>query len=88
MIVTTHPAAPTARRAGAPTPTPTPRVGSAGRLPRPGSSFVGRARELADLVGLLGHRRLVTLVGPAGIGKTRLALEVATQAADRYPGGA
>lgn len=40
-----------------------------------GSSFVGRGRELATLDSLLGQRRLVSLVGPGGCGKTRLAAE-------------
>ncbi|SEF90147.1 Predicted ATPase [Nonomuraea solani] len=46
-------------------------------LPRPLSSFVGRTRELGDLHRLLGEHRLVTLTGPAGTGKTRLALRLA-----------
>ena len=46
-------------------------------LPAPTSRFIGRTRELAELDALLTdpHVRLVTLVGPGGIGKTRLALE-------------
>src|SRR5262245_1888973 len=46
-------------------------------LPRPLTSFVGRAAELADLRRLLTTSRLLTLVGPGGIGETRLALECA-----------
>jgi len=48
--------------------------------------FVGRQRELADLARLLGDPacRLLTLVGPGGIGKTRLAIEVMDRAADRF----
>jgi predicted ATPase/DNA-binding NarL/FixJ family response regulator/transcriptional regulator with XRE-family HTH domain len=46
-------------------------------LPIPLSSFVGREREVADVQRLLGAGRLVTLTGPGGIGKTRLALEAA-----------
>jgi predicted ATPase/DNA-binding winged helix-turn-helix (wHTH) protein len=56
-------------------------------LPRPASSFVGRARELADLVELLGGSRLVTLTGPGGIGKTRLAIEAAAGERAGFPGG-
>ncbi|WP_176728534.1 ATP-binding protein [Planobispora rosea] len=48
-----------------------------GVLPRPLSSFVGRTREIGDLRRLLGTHRLVTLTGPAGTGKTRLALHLA-----------
>ncbi len=47
-------------------------------LPRPASSFVGREREIEELTALLeGGARLVTLTGPGGSGKTRLAIEVA-----------
>jgi predicted ATPase len=41
-----------------------------------GSSFVGRDDEVAEVIKLLGTRRLVTLTGPGGVGKTRLATEV------------
>jgi len=44
-------------------------------LPVAQSSFVGRARELAELAGLLGRSRLISLTGPGGAGKTRLAIE-------------
>jgi predicted ATPase/DNA-binding XRE family transcriptional regulator len=47
------------------------------RLPLPATSFVGRARELAEVRCLLGASRLVTLTGVGGCGKTRLALETA-----------
>jgi predicted ATPase/DNA-binding SARP family transcriptional activator len=47
-----------------------------GNLPASVSSFIGRSRELDDVSDLVGTRRLVTLVGPGGAGKTRLALEV------------
>jgi predicted ATPase/DNA-binding XRE family transcriptional regulator len=50
---------------------------TAGSLPRPLSSFVGREREKATVQHLLETARLVTLTGTGGIGKTRLALEVA-----------
>ncbi|MFE2849421.1 ATP-binding protein [Streptomyces scopuliridis] len=49
--------------------------------------FVGRDRELADLPELLWRRRLVSLVGPAGVGKTRLAAETAHRVRAAYPGG-
>jgi hypothetical protein len=48
-------------------------------LPNQLSSFVGRADALAELHTLLGNVRLLTLVGPGGIGKTRLALRVAAE---------
>ena len=49
-------------------------------LPAPVDSFVGRRAELADVLDALGDSRLVTLTGPGGSGKTRLALEAATAA--------
>jgi predicted ATPase/DNA-binding XRE family transcriptional regulator len=48
-------------------------------LPLQLTSFIGRDREVGDLVSLLAKHRLVTVTGSGGIGKTRLALEVATQ---------
>jgi transcriptional regulator with XRE-family HTH domain len=57
-------------------------VVSAGTLPRPLSSFIGRERAKTTLQHLLESARLVTLTGSGGIGKTRLAIEVA---ADRIP---
>ena len=52
------------------------RTGGADPLPVAQSSFVGRSRELAELTRLIGQSRLVTLIGPGGAGKTRLAAEV------------
>jgi len=51
------------------------------------TSFVGRRRELAEIVQALGRTRLLTLTGPGGAGKTRLAYEVAARLASSYPGG-
>jgi predicted ATPase/class 3 adenylate cyclase len=49
-------------------------------LPRPASSFVGREREVEEVASLLrGGARLLTLTGPGGSGKTRLALEAAAE---------
>ena len=57
-------------------------------LPRPASSFVGRARERDELLGLLRNgSRLVTLSGPGGSGKTRLALEVASELVSGFKAG-
>jgi predicted ATPase/class 3 adenylate cyclase len=57
-------------------------------LPAAGSPLVGRAREIAAIDALLGEgRRLLTLTGPGGTGKTRLALAAAEAALDRFPGG-
>ena len=63
-------------------------LAAGGNLPRQLTSFVGRERERADIARLLGGARLVTLTGPGGCGKTRLALEVAADAAARLPDGA
>ncbi|MEU7769567.1 AAA family ATPase [Nocardia sp. NPDC049190] len=51
------------------------RRGGRGNLPTPAHSFVGRDRELATISILLDRARLITLTGPGGIGKTRLAAE-------------
>jgi len=52
------------------------------RIRRPLSSFLGRARDLALLAGLVDASRLVTVVGTAGVGKTRLAIEHAAARTD------
>ncbi|WP_339153316.1 NB-ARC domain-containing protein [Streptomyces sp. F41] len=59
-----------------------------GFLPDETSSFVGRRAELARLDTALATRRMTTLIGPGGVGKTRLAVRAARAAADRYPDGA
>ena len=59
-----------------------------GNLPRPLTSLVGREREVAEVAGLLDRQRIVTLLGPGGAGKTRLAIEVATQSARSFADGA
>ncbi|MDR2988626.1 MAG: tetratricopeptide repeat protein [Nocardiopsaceae bacterium] len=58
-----------------------------GNLPAEPNSFVGRGRDLAELVAILGRSRALTLCGPGGIGKTRLALNLAGMLADRFPDG-
>jgi predicted ATPase/DNA-binding SARP family transcriptional activator len=55
--------------------------------PAPATSLVGREDELAAGVGHLRSGRLVTLTGPGGVGKTRLALDLAYSLTDNYPGG-
>ncbi len=58
-------------------------------LPIPATPFLGRERELADVLALLSKpdARLVTLNGPGGAGKTRLGLQAAAEAAEWYPDG-
>jgi predicted ATPase/class 3 adenylate cyclase len=56
-------------------------------LPTQLSSFLGRERELREIVDLLAQARLLTLTGPGGTGKTRLSLQVGARVADRYPDG-
>lgn len=56
-------------------------------LPTPLTTFVGRAAERAALAALLAEHRMVTAVGPGGVGKTRLALAVATDVAERFTDG-
>jgi predicted ATPase/DNA-binding SARP family transcriptional activator len=55
-------------------------------LDRPLTACIGRERELAEVADLLDAHRLVTLVGPGGTGKTRLAIEAALSAAGRLDG--
>lgn len=72
----THTRPPAAPTAGTPT-----------NLHAPLSSFIGRDRELTELRKLVADSRLVTLVGPGGIGKTRLATEAAAGLLDTHPDG-
>lgn len=67
--------------------TPVPRRRRASSLPAPLSSLVGRERELPELTGLLADRRLVTLTGPGGVGKTTLALHASRQLGDELTDG-
>jgi predicted ATPase/class 3 adenylate cyclase len=56
-------------------------------LPAERTSFVGREREIAELLDILREARLLTLTGPGGTGKTRLAVKVAAQLLDSYTEG-
>ncbi|QVI24005.1 AAA family ATPase [Nocardia tengchongensis] len=60
---------------------------SAARLRVPLTRFIGRELELSEVGRLVGSERLVTLVGPGGAGKTRLAVAVANEAGGRFAGG-
>jgi Adenylate and Guanylate cyclase catalytic domain len=56
-------------------------------LPPQRTSFVGRDREVAEVTALLSETRLLTLIGPGGTGKTRLALKVAADHLDQFSDG-
>ena len=58
-----------------------------GNLPAEPNSFIGRERDLAELALLLGDVRALTLCGPGGIGKTRLALRLAYELEQDFPDG-
>ncbi|QZY46152.1 MULTISPECIES: helix-turn-helix transcriptional regulator [Mycolicibacterium] len=57
------------------------------RLPAQLTSFVGRVDDMAQVRGLMDANRLVTLTGAGGVGKTRLATQVAVAVVEGYPGG-
>ncbi len=57
-------------------------------IPHHLSAFVGRKSELKTLQSLLRGKRLVSIVGPGGVGKTRLALQLAESVLPQFPGGA
>ena len=61
---------------------------SPGNLRPATTSLIGRESEVAELQGAVKAHRLVTLTGVGGVGKTRLALEVAAGLADEFPDGA
>jgi predicted ATPase/DNA-binding winged helix-turn-helix (wHTH) protein len=71
-----------APHAGAPPPREPP-----GNLPVQVTALVGREREVGEALALLEKARLVSLVGPGGVGKTKLALSTARNLAGRFPGG-
>ena len=59
-----------------------------GNLAVPPTPLIGRGAELAVVAGLVGRRRLLTMIGPGGTGKTRLALAVAERLAPDFADGA
>jgi len=74
-------ASPDARQAASTHPNPP------NNLPIELTTFIGRERELVALRGLLSETRLLTLTGTGGVGKTRLAQTLASEAAQHYAGG-
>jgi predicted ATPase/DNA-binding CsgD family transcriptional regulator len=58
-----------------------------GNLPAEATSFIGRRREVADVRKKLADARLISLVGPGGVGKTRLAIRIATDLARGFRDG-
>ena len=66
---------------------PPPTLRGTSRLPEPGTPFIGRVSELAEIGKLLATRRMVTIAGMGGVGKTRLALRLGTELASRYADG-
>jgi diguanylate cyclase (GGDEF)-like protein len=58
------------------------------RLPSPMTALVGREQEQGKIAAMLRNGRMVTLVGPGGIGKTRLSMAVATSVTDEFDDGA
>jgi predicted ATPase/transcriptional regulator with XRE-family HTH domain len=72
----------------APSSTTNPAMAALPSIPHPADPLIGRQHEQQQIYTLLaGHARLVTLIGPAGIGKTRLALHLAHQLASQYRDG-
>lgn len=58
-----------------------------GNLPAPPTSFVGRDAQVSELAALVGQRRLVTLTGVGGVGKTRLSIQVAAELTPQFADG-
>ncbi len=70
-------------------PTPFPTIMPRHNLPTPTASFIGREREIREIIQLIKNPdiRLLTLTGPGGVGKTRLAIQSAQLLLDAYPEG-
>lgn len=87
-ILTQDPAldAPAAPRPASP-PVPAPAARLRTNLPAPATSLIGREEEITELTERLATERLVTLTGPGGVGKTRLAVETAHRMAQAFRDG-
>jgi len=59
-----------------------------GNIPNSRTRFIGRGEECSRLLASIAKHRLTTATGPGGVGKTRIAIEVARSVAPQYPGGA
>ncbi len=68
-------------------PPPATQTRASHNLPRPLTAFIGRERELAQVRQTLSAGRLITLTGPGGVGKTRLALGAATESLETFADG-
>jgi predicted ATPase/DNA-binding CsgD family transcriptional regulator len=68
---------------------PPPTVGEkvSGNLPAQVNTYVGRTKEIGEIIGLLNHNRLVMLTGAGGSGKTRLSIQVAEELQGSYADG-
>lgn len=58
-----------------------------GNLPAQATSFLGREKDVAEVIGIVKTARLVTLTGVGGVGKTRLAIQIAGEVSTNYPDG-